>query len=68
MSRRCLYCGKTFEAVQPHATYCKTSCRVLASGRRREERRVREALDRDAQRRDQLHQMVDQIFEERIES
>ena len=66
MDRRCPYCGKTFMTDRANAIYCKTSCRVLASGRRREERRVREALEHDARRREQLHQMVDQIFEEGI--
>ena len=43
-TRTCGYCGGSLEGMRPQARYCKASCRVMATNKRREERQVREAV------------------------
>ncbi|WP_432477184.1 hypothetical protein [Nocardioides sp. GXQ0305] len=42
-TRTCGYCGGSLQGMRPQARYCKASCRVMATNRRREERQIREA-------------------------
>lgn len=42
-TRTCDYCGDSLEGMRPQARFCKASCRVMASEKRREERQIREA-------------------------